>query len=134
MFISVGASWEKDFEDFRSGRSLKLLGYDTLEGRNWENKSQANDIQSEVENLRQGKPQANQGSLQADAAAIMERSETLIERVGKVLQDHNIKNGSYLTFKQGEELAKAGVVVELLLLPMERLRDVIQWRFDDNII
>ena len=134
MFISVGASWEKDFEQFRFGRSLKLLGYDTLEGRNWENESKATDIQHEVDNLRQGKPQANQGSLRADAAAIMERSETMMERVGKILQDHNIENGSYVTFKQCEQLAKLGIVVELLLLPMARLRDVIQWRFDDNII
>ena len=134
LFFTASKTWEKDFEKFRSGRSLKLLGYDTLEGRNWKNASAAGDGEKEMANWLEGKPTADEGSLRADAGAIIERSHSLIDRVGEVLQAHNVRNGTHLTFKQCEALVEAGVVVELLLMPMERLRDVIRWRLDDNII
>jgi len=134
LWFSTSKSWEKDFEKFRSGRALRLLGYDTLEGRNWKNAGAAGDAVRERDNWLQGRPVADEGSLRADAEAIIQRSHSLIDRVGKVLHAHGVKNGSYLTFKQCEELVAAGVVVELLLLPMARLRDVIRWRLDDNII
>jgi hypothetical protein len=134
LFFSTSKTWEKDFEKFRSGRALKLLGYDTLEGQNWENASVVGDAEKKIKNLLDYRNAADEGSLRADAGTIIERSHNLIERVGKVLKAHNVSNGTYLTFKQCEELIEAGVVVELLLLPMERLRDVIQWRFNNNII
>ncbi len=131
---SASKTWEKDFEKFRSGHSLKLLGYDTIEGRNWKNAEAVGDAERELENWLQGRPKADEGSLRADAEAIIQRSQSLIERVGDILQAHGVESGSHLTFKQCEALVEAGVVVELLLLPMERLRDVIRWRLDDNII
>ena len=132
--FSASKSWEKDFEKFRSGRSLKLLGYDTLEDRNWKNADSEGDAEDELKNWLQGLPKASEWSLRADAEAVIQRSQSLIERVGDVLKAHGIESGSYLTFKQCEALVAAGVVVELLLLPMDRLRDVIRWRLDNNII
>ncbi|KAJ4367265.1 hypothetical protein N0V83_006846 [Neocucurbitaria cava] len=134
LFFSASKTWEKDFEKFRCGRSLKLVGYDTLEGRNWKNAGAAGDAEREMNNWLQGRPTADEGSLRADAEAIIQRSHSLIDRVGEVLHTHNVRNGGYLTFDQCEDLVEAGVVVELLLLPMERLRDVFRWRLDDNII
>lgn len=64
----------------------------------------------------------------------MTRSEKVLERVGKVLEKHGYRNGESLTYVQCEELVQEGIVVELLLQPMSRLRDVIQWRNERDII
>lgn len=130
--VSVSKTWTKDFNIFRSGRSLKLLGYDTLEEKNWKSFHAAGDVATELRRVLQ--PQADPGSLREEAETLLEKSQSLIERVGAVLQSHGVNDGSYLTFQQCEALVEAGVVVELLLLPMARLRDVIRWRLEDNII
>ena len=122
--LGPSKTWENNFQQFRQGRSIKLLGYDTLEGLNWENADSGGDADRELNNWLQGKkPIIDPGTLKADAEAIIQRSESLLERVNGVLEKHNVKNGGYLTFNQCEALCKAGVVVELLLLPMARLRD-----------
>ena len=64
----------------------------------------------------------------------MTRSENLLERVGEVLEMHGYRNGESLAFVQCEELVREGVVVELLLQPMSRLRDVIRWRNETDTI
>jgi hypothetical protein len=64
----------------------------------------------------------------------MTRSENSLERILDILEKHGYRNGASLTFNQCEELVTEGIVVELLLEPLWRLRDVVQWRLDDNII
>lgn len=66
-------------------------------------------------------PYPTQHILKSDAATIIKRSHTLTERVGYVLKAYHIKNAASFTFKQREALVQAGVVVELLPLPMHRL-------------
>jgi hypothetical protein len=132
--IGPSITWEKSFQQFREDRLIKLLGYDTLEGRNWKNADSGGDADRELDNWLQGKPRFDAGTLKADAEAIIQRSESLIERVNGVLEIHKVKNGGFLTFKQCEALCEAGVVVELLLLPMARLRDVLKWQYHDDIV
>ncbi|KAF2741958.1 hypothetical protein M011DRAFT_453964 [Sporormia fimetaria CBS 119925] len=134
LFVTVSKTWNKEFETFRAGRAMKLLGYDTLEDRTWQNSCAAGDSIPETRNWLAGRPMLEEGTLKADAEAVISRSHSLIERVGEVLRRHGVEDGSYLTFKQCEALVADGVVVELLLMPMDHLRDVVRWRLDDNII
>ena len=78
--------------------------------------------------------ETGEDSLRADTNAIMTRSESLLERIYEVLDKHGYRNGQSLTFVQCEELLAEGIVIELMLEPMRRLRDVIQWRAEGNII
>jgi hypothetical protein len=72
--------------------------------------------------------------LQKTAEEITYNSENIIERVTGVLDKHGVSSGSFVTFEKCEELCEEGVVVELLLMPMARLRDVIKWQYYDNIV
>jgi hypothetical protein len=134
LFISASKHWEKDLHSFRSGRQIQLIGYDTLDDRNWRNFSAAGDDVKEMEDWARGTSAVNSTSFLADTEAIMTRSENLLERVGEVLEKHGYRNGESLTFVQCEELVQEGIVVELLLQPMSRLRDVIRWRNERDII
>lgn len=78
--------------------------------------------------------ETGEDSLRADTNAIMTRSESLLERIYEVLDKHGYRNGQSLTFVQCEELLAEGIVIELMLEPMRRLRDVIQWRAEDDMI
>ena len=131
LFMEASETWTKDFETFRSGRSMKLLGYDTLDGRNWKNFSAAGD---DIADWAKGVEASDSLSLKADAEAIVLRSQALIERIGTVLEETGVRDGENLTFEQCERLVKAGVVVELVLEPMWRLRDVMRWRNETDII
>lgn len=143
LFISASKTWEKDFRTFSAGRQVKLLGYDTIDSMTWKRQTAAGDDVKEVRKQRLLKeaiaweafnPQADGDTLRADADAIMIRSENLLERVIGILERHGYKNGESLTFVQCEQLVKEGIVVELLLEPMSRLRDVVRWRTETNII
>lgn len=122
LFASTSEPWEKDFIKFTAGRQTQLLGYDTLDGKNWKRNSAANNYIVDDHLLR------------ADTHEIMTLSENLLERVGEILERHHCRNKESLTFDQCEELVAEEIVVELLLEPMWRLRDVIQWRSNSNII
>ena len=73
-------------------------------------------------------------TIRGAADEIMTRSENMLERVGAVLERHRYRNGDSLTFVQCEELVKEDIIIELLLEPMSRLRDVIEWRLQTNIV
>lgn len=134
FFVSASKHWEKEFQSFRSGRQVRLLGYDTLENKNWRNFSAVGDDVKEMEAWAFGGSAMDANSLRADTDAIMTRSENLLERVGEVMEKHGYRNGQSLTFAQCEGLVEEGIVVELLLQPMSRLRDVIRWMNERDII
>ena len=92
---------------------------------------QAMEEEKQIDMLR---GETGEDSLRADTNAIMTRSESLLERIYEVLDKHGYRNEQSLTFVQCEELLAEGIVIELMLEPMRRLRDVIQWRAEDNII
>ncbi|KAF2627507.1 hypothetical protein BU25DRAFT_439935 [Macroventuria anomochaeta] len=124
-----------DFKTRTLGRQVKLLGYDTVDSMTWETARATGD---DLKALKQKYQEAvaweafdlatDAQTLRADADAIMARSESLLERVGVVLERHGYRNGENLTFLQCEELVKEGIMVELLLEPMSRLKDVGDWR------
>ncbi|KAI8633211.1 hypothetical protein F5Y19DRAFT_471477 [Xylariaceae sp. FL1651] len=151
LFISASKHWEKDFRAFSAGRQVRLLGYDTLDAKNWNRFRAAGDDVKDMETWAKTLPpkrpngdedegdllrgdNTGEDSLRGDTNAIILRSESLLERVYEVLGRHGYKNGESLTFVQCEELLAEGIVVELLLEPMRRLRDVVQWRLEKNII
>lgn len=113
---------------------MRLLGYDTLDGKTWKHSNAAGDDVKEMMAWASNDTTVDANSLREDTDAIMTRSENLLERVGEVLERHGYRNGESLTFVQCEELVAEGIVVELLLEPMWRLRDVIRWRMETNII
>ncbi|KAF3016785.1 hypothetical protein E8E14_008566 [Neopestalotiopsis sp. 37M] len=135
LFISASKRWEKDFRKFSAGRQVRLLGYDTLDDMNWKRLSAAGDDEKEMKAWA-GDSIASESAdtIRADVNAIMTRSENLMERIYEVLDRHGYRDGQSLTFVQCEELLAEGIVVELLLEPMWRLRDVMQWRNEKNII
>ncbi len=135
LFVSASEHWEKDFRTFGAGRQVELLGYDTLDNKNWQRFSAAGDDDiKELKAWADNEPAVDVDSLRADINAIMTRSENLLERIGEVLERHGYQNGERLTFAQCEELLAEGIVIELLLEPMSRLRDVVRWRLEKNII
>jgi hypothetical protein len=129
LFVSASKHWEKEFRTLTAGRQIQLLGYDTLDNRTWKRTSTPS---HDVKNMEAWVK--SEGLLRGDTDEIMARSENLLERVGEVLERHGYKNGESLTFAQCEELLAEGIVVELLLEPMSRLRDVMRWRMETNII
>ena len=134
LFIEASKSWAKDFESFTSGKSLKLIGFDNLKGLNWKRYSAVDDQVETMKDWAGGIAPSSLQSLVADVDAIILRSHGLREKIGLMLEAHGAKDGESLTFKQCEGWVKANVVVELLLQPMSRLRDVVTWRNENDII
>lgn len=132
--FSKSKHWEKDFKTFGQGRQLKLLGYDTMDSMTWKRASGAGDHINEMMAWEAYDPSVDAQTLRGVADEIIARSENLLERVGEVLEKHGYRNGQSLTFMQCEELLREGIVVELLLEPMSRLRDIIRWRLETNFI
>ena len=118
LFVPVSKTWTKDFEEFGAGRSLKLLGYDTLDGINWSRKSEGSGVDT----------------LRSDTLTIIERSQCIFNRVEETLDRFELRDGQDLTGANCDALIQAGVVVELILLPMASIRDVAQWSIERDII
>ncbi|KAL9115745.1 MAG: hypothetical protein Q9227_000113 [Pyrenula ochraceoflavens] len=134
LFVSGSKHWEKEFMSFGWGRQVQLIGYDTLDNKTWRNVGAAGEDIREIAAFGSESPTSDADSIRADTDAIMTRSENLLERVGDVLEKHGYCNGESLTFVQCEDLLREGIVVELLLQPISRLRDVIQWRNEKDVI
>lgn len=114
----MSETWTKDFEEFGAGRSLKLLGYDTVDGENWSRKTEGGGVDT----------------LRSDAREIVKRSQCILERVDQTLERLELWDGQDLTSAQCDSLIQAGIVVELILLPMASMRDVARWRIERDII
>jgi hypothetical protein len=134
LMISASKHWENDFKTLVAGRQTQLLGYDTLDGMTWKRSSAAGSDVAEMQAWECYDPAADVDTLRADADAIMTRSENSFERILQILETHGYKNGANLTLVQCDELVAEGIVVELLLAPLWRLRDVIRWRLETDII
>ncbi|CAI6340661.1 unnamed protein product [Periconia digitata] len=132
LWFKTHATWSTEFTSFDAGKNVKVLGYDTLDDRTWPNHPEllARDT------FTYGSPQHVESMelAQKDLETLTNYSENLPGRVDKILQSSGLDDGDYLTFEQCENLCKLGVVVELLLLPMARIREVIEWQSIDNTI
>lgn len=118
LFIETEKNWTKDFHSFEAGKSLRLLGYDTLGDRNWN----VNTSESGISAL----------SEQAEEAT--RESQNILERVWQMLEAQGLKDGDELSHEQCEFLTGNGIAVELVLLPMSSMRDVARWTTEDDVI
>ena len=118
LMFEASKTWTKDFHEFGSGRSLKLLGYDTLEGVNWNSSTNG----------------AGVDSLKMQTLSLVSRSQSILDRVEAALDGLEMSDHTHLTNEQCDRLTEAGLVIELLLQPMSSLRDIKRWMFEEDII
>lgn len=118
LIFEASKTWTKDFHEFNSGSSLKLLGYDTLEGVNWNSSVTG----------------AGVDSLKLQTLSLVSRSQSILNRVEAALDGLEMSDRGQLTNEQCDRLIEAGLVVELLLQPMHSLRDVKRWTIEKDII
>lgn len=108
LFFEASKTWTQEFHEFNSGRSLKMLGYDTLEGKNWNSSISGSGVDI----------------FRSEILSLVSRSQSILNRVEAALDGLEMFDGTELTNEQCDRLAAAGLVVELLLQPMQSLRDV----------
>lgn len=118
LFIEVSKKWTKDFRTFSAGKSMRLLGYDTLSDMNWNVTTAEDGIAALVERM---------DGITLDA-------HNILERTLKILEAQNLHDGDELTHEQCEFLTGSGLAVELVLLPMSALRDVARWTTEHDVI
>ncbi|RFN44899.1 hypothetical protein FIE12Z_10880 [Fusarium flagelliforme] len=118
LFFESSTHWEKDFNLFASGTSLKLQGYDTLSAQNW-NESSSGD---------------SGATLFERSKVIANNTQNLGERLSAILDRMKLQSGAELTMEQCDNLTRSGIVVELVLMPIRTTRHVLEWAVQDNII
>lgn len=119
LLAEVSHTWTKDFHAFEAGKSIRVLGYDTLSNRNWSVTT------------------AEDGSIDAllrQTEEIILNSQNILERVLKILREQKMTDGDSLSNEQCDYLSNKGVVVELVLLPMSAMKDVARWTTEHDII
>ncbi|KAG9960506.1 hypothetical protein KCU61_g6435, partial [Aureobasidium melanogenum] len=75
LFFEASKTWTKDFHEFSSGQSVKLLGYDTLRGQNWNVSTTGDGVQVFKEQTVQ----------------VLERSQSILDRVVATMHDHGLR-------------------------------------------
>lgn len=118
LFVEVSKTWTKDFHSFEAGKSMKLLGYDTLSDQNW-------NVTTE---------ESGMAALSGQAEEVILESQNILERVLKILETQGMADGDELSHEQCEFLTGNGVAVELVLLPMSSMRDVARWTTEHDVI
>lgn len=118
LFWEATKVWTKDFREASSGRSFELLGYDTMETRNWKMQSKNDDV----------------AAMQEQSALIHLRSQCLRARTLDLLDVLKFEHGQELTWDDCDRLADSGLILELIMLPMSCLRDVAHWMVNDDVI
>ncbi|KAF2151441.1 hypothetical protein K461DRAFT_295497 [Myriangium duriaei CBS 260.36] len=118
LFVEVSKTWTKDIHSFSAGKSMRLLGYDTLTDQTWNVTTAENGIRA----------------LADRAEHIILRSQSVLERTLEALEKQNMADGDEISNEQCDFLTGNGLVVELVLLPMSALRDVARWTTERNVI
>lgn len=119
LFVEESHTWTKDFHSFDAGKSMKVLGYDTLSNRSWSVPNPEHD---------------SINALLGQTADIVLNSQNVLERVLKLLEEQKMTDGDSLSNEQCDYLTSNGVVVELVLLPMSAMRDVARWTTEHDVI
>ncbi|TAQ87212.1 hypothetical protein B7494_g4481 [Chlorociboria aeruginascens] len=115
LFVEASTTYTKDFEENGATSELSLIGYDTLDCDNW--KCEKGSLALEM---------------QTQAAKVIEKSQSLDVRISGKLNELGIEDGAYLSNETCRKLTEAGLVVELILLPVGTLRQVIEWPTDPH--
>jgi hypothetical protein len=108
LFFDKNKTWIKDLHEYDSGQSVKLLGYDTLQGQNWNISSAGDGVQVFKE----------------QTLHVLGRSQSILDRVVAAMDENGASGQTSLTDEQCDRLAEAGLVVELMLSPISSLREV----------
>ena len=120
LFLEASTTHTKEFEIATAQSSLRLLGYDTLDHKNW--------------NTSMRDHGAAASDLKAQASQITLCSQALDRRVAEKLDSMGICDGDNLDVGDCNKLIQSGLVAELILLPVSGLRQVVEWIMEDNII
>ena len=84
LFVEVSHTWTKDIRSFAAGKSMKLLGYDTLSDQTW-NVTTAEDGIS---------------SLAEKAEEIILSSQSVLERTLDMLEAHKMEHGDEISHEK----------------------------------
>ena len=118
LFIEKSKTWTKDFFSSAAGKSMRLVGYDTISNKTWS-------VNAE---------EAGIATLVREAESAILESQSILERTSRLLEAHNLFDGDEMSHAQCEVLTGNGVAVELVLLPMSALRDMSRWTTERDII
>ena len=120
LFVDTSTTYTKDSVSSSHASALSLTGYDTLDNQHC--------------SLLKGQQGNSAEEVQQRGAEIMRKSQMLDARIQAKLDELNVMDGKVLSFEDCDRLTKAGLVVELVLLPVTSLRQVMLWLQEDNII
>ncbi|KAI0129792.1 hypothetical protein BJ170DRAFT_617617 [Xylariales sp. AK1849] len=114
-WITESSSWSD---------KLNVIGYDTLGYTKY----------PPVANASQSKGRPHPDEIQMQAVAFGQRVQGLESRVLEAIEAMEMKEEVPYTSDVCDRLCDAGLVMELILLPIKHLREVTKWAMDDNII
>ncbi|XEV01244.1 hypothetical protein FSHL1_006531 [Fusarium sambucinum] len=120
LFFSFEDSWTKSWSSAESDLRVTLSCFSTLE-------------QAKIQEQRQlGDPKLY--SFIQEARGIHNRAQGLVDTVQRKLDQLGVSKDKHVTTEQCVGLCQSGVVVELLLFPVENLRELQYWNTDENVI
>jgi|SRR5690606_736171 len=121
LFIKVSKTWEQFFSQASANSVFTICGYDTLSHSNI-NYSAAAAIPGDFADIR------------SIAGQYESYGQDLGSRVENTMLQLGVNAEAYLQFKNCEDLCNSGLVVEVLLRPVQTLREFQFWATNDNII
>jgi hypothetical protein len=120
LFVKASVSHTKNSLKAEAHSNFKIIGYDTLSHTQYNSEAQGHAaLQSEVTR---------------EAEGYCEKAKSLDIRVSDKLDELGIHDGDRVDMKLCEKLTQAGLVVELMLLPVITLREVQNWVIEDDVI
>lgn len=144
VMLSQSSSRKTESESNSVSLKVEVLFADYEENWSTSSYSEQSDIQVNVsgfstlekvfmrEAARKGDPRLQE--VLQKARGLHNRAQGLDDSIEKVLNGLKISHMDVLTVEQCEALCQSGAVVELLLVPVETLRELQYWITDTNII
>ncbi|KAI9841613.1 MAG: hypothetical protein M1837_000520 [Sclerophora amabilis] len=119
--LCYSKSWStsKAWHESLASNSFSVMGYDTLGNVH-------------LSERVSGGPEAEK--VGADAKMLMDKAQNLGLRVEDKLAEFGLPEDEPLEYAVYDRLTRAGLVAELLLLPVATLKQVMEWSTNDNII
>jgi len=109
----------KFFSTAGESSSFSLAGFDTL---------------SDLHVLENSMGGGGLNSLRQKATSLSAMADQLTSRVQAKLRNFGLYEKQALSFEMCEKICESGLVVELILLPINKLRDVVKWTKTDDVI
>jgi hypothetical protein len=119
LFLSANYEDSKYFSDTSADSALQLSGFDTF-STTYLSLESANG--------------SGLVALREQAAELDRKVEQLNNRVSSKLKELSLTEDMRVSLSTVEEIFKSGLVVEVILLPVNKLRDVISWVNSKDVI